>query len=96
MTQCQARTHRNLGVSALGYPEIVDRRCTRAVGVTRWADLTGTPRAACPAHLHAVRAVARRAELAERVRHDAERDANPPMTVADWIGIRPEMARSLR
>jgi hypothetical protein len=42
-----------------------------------------------------VEAQSRADELRERVRHDVEREARPPITAADWQGIRPEMAGRL-
>ena len=95
---CQARLHVRLIEGPGGWPEYeYGGACTQSVGVGRWWDALDIERAACSLPGHRADVVAQSAadELRERVRHDVEREARPPITAADWQGIRPEMAGRL-
>ena len=100
MTTCDHVLRRNLGVSVLGYPEVVDEPCTQSVGLRLIVGLTRDWHA-CRAHIAVVTARMQRADLEERVRHETRPEPlaagfAEPRTAAEWRGVRPEIAGRLR
>ena len=101
MTTCRARLARTLAESPSGFPDPGIRRCGQSVGLRTLYDRDGHVWHACgrAGHTSDVLAQMADAELAERVRHEVEREARPlagfpePHTAAGWAPIRPEMAR---
>jgi hypothetical protein len=91
--KCQARLRRRLA-SNTPWPEELSEPCGQVVGVSRWWDVLNIERAACslPGHREDVEAQSRAAEIAERVRHEVERDARPICNdFRELQQIRPEM-----
>lgn len=95
--RCQARLAPHMVEGPAGWPEYEYRgECRQRVGVRRWFDALGIERRYCamPGHREDVDEQARLAELAERVRHDTQPEpAAAPVTAAEWMAVRPEMAR---
>jgi len=80
MNRCEARLGPRMVNGPAGWPEYEYRGvCSQSVGVRSVWDGLNRERHYCPiaGHLADVLAQARDAELAERVRHDVEREARP-------------------
>jgi hypothetical protein len=82
-----------------GWPEYEYRgTCRQVVGIRSFWDVLNVQRSYCalPGHKADVDEQARLAELAERVRHDTEREARPVCNDrAELLSVRPELRRYL-
>ena len=83
MATCQGIVRYALRVGEDGFPITEVIHCRRTVGVSTWTGSLGQTRRACSRHFGQVAA--------------ADRPAfREPQTPAEWMGIRPEMARGMR